>query len=297
MNIDGTTKLVAVIGNPLSHTLSPLMHNCYFQALKLNHIYVPLEVEEKELSIAIQGLWSLGFIGANVTIPYKEKIMDYLVEISEEARMIGAVNTLVRSAEGFKGENTDGKGFLNSLKENNWFPQGKKVVLLGAGGAARAVGTTLALNGAREVTIVNRTLPKAKEIAHKISNQIGIKASVTGWDDLSLKDAVPNADIIINTTPLGMKPNLNEAPPLNTEWLRPGQLVADLIYNPLTTKFLEDAKRQGADTVNGLGMLIHQGIFSFELWTGKKPPVEGVMELLEKHLLKVQSECHVPSVQ
>jgi len=286
MNIDGQTKPLAIIGNPLGHSLSPLMHNYLFEALGLNNIYLPLEVKEEDcLESAIGGLWSLGFIGANVTIPYKEKVMDYLVEISEEAALTGAVNTLVRSAGGFKGYNTDGQGFLQALlAEKGWEPRGKKVVLLGAGGSARAVGISLALKGASRLTIVNRTWPKAQVLTERIASEIGIKVQAMTWDDGDLKEAVTAADIIINTTPLGMKPDLEGIPPLNQDWLGAGQLVADLIYNPLTTKFLEKAAGQGCDTMNGLGMLIHQGILAFELWTGKKPPFAGLRKLMEEHL-------------
>jgi shikimate dehydrogenase len=290
MEINGETKPIAILGKSLGHSLSPVMHNFYFRALDLNHIYLPLEVEEKEIEFAIRGLWSLGFIGANVTIPYKRAVMDYLVEISEDAKYIGAVNTLVRSDGGFKGDNTDGRGFINAiLEETNWHPRGKSIVILGAGGSARAVGIVLALESSEKITLVNRTLPRAKEIADKIT-EIGAKAEIMPWDHEQLRKNISNADMIINTTPLGMKPNLTESPPINIKWLSQGQLVVDLIYNPLTSRFLEKAKERGCQVVNGLGMLIQQGILSFELWTGKKPPVVGMRELLEKNLGKQVSD-------
>jgi shikimate dehydrogenase len=286
MNISGRTKPIAILGNPIAHTLSPLMHNYFFQTLGLDYIYIPLKVEEKELGSAVQGLWSLGFLGANITIPFKERIMDFLVEISEEARLIGAVNTIARNSHGFRGENTDGRGFLRFLQaEQDWHPLGKQALILGAGGSARALGTVLALEGITKITIVNRTISKARIIAENIVSQIGTPVEVVSWEDKELKKAVYHADIIINTTPLGMNPNREEKPPLNTQWLEGGQLVVDLIYNPLTTLFLSQAKSRGCETLNGLGMLIHQGALSFEYWTGQKPPLEGVRELLERALL------------
>jgi shikimate dehydrogenase len=285
MKIDGTTKPIAVLGNPISHTLSPLMHNCFLQSMGFNNVYIPLGVEEKELGAAINGLWSLGFIGANITIPFKEKVMEYLVEVSEEARLIGAVNTLIRNSHGFRGENTDGRGLLKSLQEEkNWHPRGKKALILGAGGSAKAVGTILALEGAEKISIVNRTVSKAEEISENIMSQVDTRVEVLNWDDQKLKYEVNNADIIINTTSLGMKSDLDETPPLNIEWLVKGQLAVDLIYNPLTTRFLAGAKSKGCDTLNGLGMLIQQGVLSFEHWFGQKPPLRGVRELLEREL-------------
>ncbi|NLT94481.1 MAG: shikimate dehydrogenase [Clostridia bacterium] len=286
MKIDGKTKPIAIVGNPLGHTLSPLMHNYFFRSLGLNNIYIPLTVEEKELSGAIKGLWSLGFKGANITIPFKEKAMEYLAEVSEEARLIGAVNTLVWTPHGFRGENTDGRGFLKFLQEEKrWLPRHKKALILGAGGSARAISTILALKGIDKITIANRTLVKAQIIADKIVSHIGTPVEIINWEEKKLKKMVNDADIIINTTPLGMKPFIDACPPINTEWLGKGQLVVDIIYNPLMTRFLAEAFSKGCDTANGLGMLIYQGALAFEHWTGQKPPLEGVRELLEKELL------------
>lgn len=158
------------------------------------------------------------------------------------------------------------------------------MVLLGAGGSARAVGITLALRGVSQLAVVNRTLPRASELTNIISRETGIKTNILAWEDSTMKSVIGNADIIINTTPLGMKPYSNQLPPINMEWLEPGQLVVDLIYNPLTTVFLKEAAEKGCEVLNGLGMLIQQGVLSFEIWTGKKPPVEGLRELLEKAL-------------
>ncbi|KJS19733.1 MAG: hypothetical protein VR72_17430 [Clostridiaceae bacterium BRH_c20a] len=285
MNISGSTRPIAILGSPLGHSLSPLMHNYLFRIAGLNNVYIPLEVNEKDLESAVIGLWSLGFLGANVTIPYKELIMDYLIDISEEARLIGAVNTLICSEQGFRGDNTDGKGFINSLlMEKDWRPYAKRAVIFGAGGSARAVCTALALNGTEEIAIVNRSLPRANDIRNNITAKVGAKVGVMLWEDRGLQDAISKADIIINTTPLGMEPKINAAPPINMEWLDQGQLVVDLIYNPLKTKLLEEASLRGCEVLNGLGMLIHQGVLSFKLWTGIEPPFEGLRDLLEKSL-------------
>jgi len=281
--INGKTKSLAIIGNPLGHSLSPVMHNIFFKSMGLNYVYIPLKVEKEELKKAIAGLWALGFLGANITIPHKEGVIPCLAGVSPEAKLIGAVNTLVRKDNGFWGENTDGKGFLEALLvEKDWQPQGKKIVILGAGGSSKAVAISLALAGAREVSIINRTLSKAKTITRTIGEQIGIAARTYMWDNPGLSKVISTGDIVINTTPLGMEPNIHEMPPIKPQWLSPGQLVVDLIYNPLETLLIREAKAHGCEVSNGLGMLIYQGVM------GKEPPVQDkdIKKTLEKYLTK-----------
>ncbi|MFZ5942804.1 MAG: shikimate dehydrogenase [Bacillota bacterium] len=290
MDINGKTKFAAILGNPVGHSLSPVMHNTFFQLLKMNYAYIPFEIDAEKLDKGVEGLWNLGFIGANITIPFKEKIIKYLVGISPEARLIGAVNTLVRKDNGFWGENTDGKGFLRALKQEKEFtPQGKRVVVLGAGGSARAVCITLALDGAEKITIVNRSLAKGKEIGRVIEKEIGVGAKIAGWEDKGLKTLIQEGELIVNTTPLGMKPNVMGLPPLNTQWLTKDQLVVDIIYSPLETRFLKEAAQQGCQTQNGLGMLINQGLLAFEKWTGVIPPAEEIRKILQKQLALEES--------
>lgn len=286
--INGKTKPLAIIGYPVGHSLSPLMHNIFFQFLGLNNVYIPLEIKPGHLQAAIEALWTLGFMGANITIPYKEEVIPLLPEISSEAELIGAVNTLVRKENGFRGHNTDGQGFLKALSiEKGWEPHGKKVVILGAGGSARAIGISLALKGAHKITIINRNLLRARGITEIVEKQIGVHGEIFGWNNPMLERVIREGDIIINTTPLGMNPNINEIPPLDTKWLSPSQLLVDLIYNPLETRLMKEAKAQGCQVSNGLGMLIYQGVLSFKLWTGQEPPLENIRETLEKYLNKV----------
>ncbi|SMB89213.1 shikimate dehydrogenase [Desulfonispora thiosulfatigenes DSM 11270] len=265
MVINGKTKLIGVLGDPIEHSFSPFMHNTVYEKLGLNYAYLPLKVEKEQLGQAIEGLRALGFIGVNVTIPHKENIMQYLKEVSKEAELMGAVNTIVLTKGGYIGENTDGKGFLKSLKEEGFDPKNKKVIVLGAGGAARAVAVSLALEGVDQVCIINRTREKGEKIAQIITEKIGVNCTVHNYDD-KLDNIFKQANLIVNTTSLGMHPDVDKMPPLNPTLFSSNHLVVDLIYNPEETKLLKLAKQQNAKTLNGLGMLIYQGEYAFKMW-------------------------------
>jgi shikimate dehydrogenase len=273
VNISGSTKIVGIFGDPISHTLSPKMHNAAFQALKLDYVYLPFHVIPKNLAKAIKSLPDLGIKGVNVTIPHKEKILDYLDELDRDAQAIGAVNTVVVQGEILKGYNTDGKGFIRSLLDENVHVQGKKALLVGAGGSARAVGMQLALEGISTLFITNRTSEKAERLAQDIRGRTSLsRVQTIVHRETELKHYLDQVDIIINSTSVGM--SSQEDVPMDLTGLSPNQVVCDLIYKPPKTKFLLMAESLGAKAINGLGMLVHQGALAFQLWTQTSPPIE-----------------------
>lgn len=271
MKIDGNTKLFALIGNPVEHSYSPKIHNSQLELNGINGKYMAFDVKEESLEKAIRGLYALGALGVNVTVPYKEKVIPFLEGLSKEAELIGAVNTLVKGENGFYGENTDGQGFLKSLKkEKNFLVENKKILILGSGGAARGIGVSMALAGASEIYFVNRTLEKAINLKKIIESNTGTK--VWGWDysNERIPDGkISTSDLIVNSTNIGMFPDINLKPDVNYDLIHSGQLVVDLVYNPKETFFLKEASNRGAETLNGSGMLYYQGELAFKLWTGK----------------------------
>lgn len=268
-SIKGTTRLVGIFGYPVAHSRSPLMHNATFSHLGLDYIYVPFEVRPENLQQAVEALRVLNIVGINVTIPHKEKIIPYLDETSRDVDFIGAVNTVKVENDKLKGFNTDAQGFLESLRENGIDPKGMKTLVIGAGGASRAVVCALGKAGAREIVITNRTLVRAEEIADKQKGLIGEK-NIRCVELSEVSFQAETADLIINTTSVGMK----EDDPLllDPKVFTPRHRVVDIIYNPSETLLLHEARLRGAATLNGLGMLVNQGALSFELWTGIAPP-------------------------
>jgi len=273
-SVTGETKLVGLIGWPVEHSLSPAMHNSAFAALGLNWCYVPLPVHPERLWEAIAGLRALGFVGANVTVPHKEAVMSYLDEVTPEAQTIGAVNTIVVLEEKSIGYNTDWQGFLAALSESGFDPQGKRAVVLGAGGAARAVVYALAQGGA-QVTVLNRTLSRAQALVQDFSPLFPHCSLVSlPFTPPTLEVQTTEAHLLVNTIPVGMWPGVDQSP-----WPEalafPGHLtVFDLVYNPGETKLLRQARAAGAKGIGGLGMLVHQGAAAFELWAREEAPVE-----------------------
>ena len=285
MNITGKTKVYALIGNPVSHSLSPIMQNYAFKERGINGTYVAFSVEEDELEEALKGMWALGISGANVTVPHKEGVIPFLENITPRSKLLGAVNTLIRGEKGYIGDNTDGQGLLMALaKEKNWSPREKEIVIFGAGGSARAVSISFALEGARNITIINRNIAKGQKIAQIINNSTQTDARAIGWDDINLETIITGSQGIINTTTLGMAPSIDQMVPVDPRWFQSGQLVVDLIYNPLETKLLKEAKNKGANTYNGLAMLAYQGALAFSLWTGQEPPFGIMLNRLKKKM-------------
>lgn len=269
--MDNQTIMTGLFGYPVGQSMSPNMHNAAFQTLSLNYAYAAFPIRPGQLQEAVHGIRALGFRGVNVTIPHKVEIMRYLDEIDDEAREIGAVNTVVNRDGVLVGYNTDGPGFVRSLLEETQVNlSGKRVLILGAGGAARAVAVSLARNGVQHITIANRSRDKAVDLASHVKIHTDVEAI-----ELDQVDArrLEDIDLLINTTSIGMYPELDGLP-ISSEYLHSGLLVSDLIYNPLETRLLREARQIGASTHNGMGMFIHQGALAFQLWTGCDAPLD-----------------------
>jgi len=282
MNITSKTKTLGIFGHPISHTLSPVMHNAVIKALGLDMAYLPFEVKPPNLKEAINGIKSLGIIGVNITIPHKESVIRFLDDISEEARLVGAVNTIVNKDRKLVGYNTDGSGYMASLKEELGFnPKSKRIIIIGAGGAARGILAALATQKPKSITVANRTLSRAVSLIKTFKGKFrDTRFEAIDLDNNMLKMSFNSVDLLINTTSVGMKQSKALKIPLET--LPKIAIVSDIIYNPLETLLLKKAKKFGLTTHGGLGMLVHQGARSFKLWTGMDAP----MNVMRKAALK-----------
>lgn len=279
MNIEGTTKIVGIFGYPIKHTASPIMHNEAFRVLKLKYVYIPFEVKPERIREAVQALIPLNMTGVNVTIPHKETVCPHLHEMSKEAELIGAVNTIVVKDDKLIGYNTDGHGFIDSLREDGQERvEGKTLLVIGAGGAARAVVTQSALEGAGQILITDKFEEKAKDLADNVNKNISPdKVKVIHPDEVTSR--IKDADILINATPIGMK---NSDPLIvDQKLLTPPLLVFDLVYNVGDTRLIKIAEKQGCRIVGGVGMLAYQGARAFKLWTGREAPIGVMRRILE----------------
>ncbi|WP_407493866.1 shikimate dehydrogenase [Pseudooceanicola sp. MF1-13] len=259
--------LAAVIGAPVAHSKSPTLFRHWFDAYGIAGHYVPIHVEQKDLDEVLKTLPRLGFVGCNVTIPHKEQVLELADTVTDRASQIGAANTLTFHDGGFEADNTDGIGFIENLRQNapTWDPTSGPAVVLGAGGAARGILSALLEAGVPDILIANRT----RERAEQLSDVFGAQVKVVDWTDAP--DALGQGRVVINTTSLGM---IGKAPlelPLDT--LHDGQLVTDIVYTPLETDLLKTAKAKGCQTVDGLGMLLHQAVPGFTRWFGTRPEV------------------------
>lgn len=266
-------KLFAVLGDPIAHSMSPIMHNDLFAFYQMDAHYHPFLVKKDDLKTVVEGLKAIGISGFNVTIPHKSDIIPLLDEVDELALSIGAVNTVVNKNGRFIGYNTDGPGFLRGLEPYISSLSGKKVLVIGAGGAAKAIYYTLAKNKPAIIDIANRTVHKAVELIDTCPFETSSKA-------LSLEEAgnqLGNYDLIIQTTMIGMSPKITDQP-IELDHLAKNALVCDIIYNPLETLILLEAKKQGARTQTGLDMFVYQGALAFELWTGIFPDIQRMRE-------------------
>ena len=272
--LSGKTKVCGVIGDPIEHTMSPVMHNAAFKELGLDYVYVPLRVSQGELAEAIKGMKAFNIQGLNVTLPHKVEVMPLLDEVDDLALKIGAVNTIVNDGGVLKGYNTDATAFLRALLEEGVKPRGKSVAILGAGGAARAISYILAENVAHLV-ILNRKmeLDWAEELAGWITLHFKIKVKALELSEANLTAVLENVDIVVNATSVGMKPDFDKTP-LPARLLRSELVVFDVVYNPVETRLLREAEAAGARTVGGLDMFVWQGALAFEKWTGCKAPFE-----------------------
>jgi shikimate dehydrogenase len=272
--VSGKTKICGLIGDPVQHSMSPAMQNAAFRKLGLDYLYLPFRVRKEELGQAIAGMRAFNMRGLNVTVPHKVAVIQFLDKLDHLARRIGAVNTIVNDDGVLTGYNTDATGFLQALLARKIQPKGKRAVILGAGGASRAISFILADRGAH-LTILNRALELdwAKELARRISQTFSQKVKALELSRENLAVLLKKADILVNATSVGMAPSVNKTPvPRNL--LHPGLIVYDIVYNPLKTRLLREAEAVGASTISGVDMLVWQGASAFEKWTGQKAPVE-----------------------
>ena len=297
--VDGKTRILGVIGDPIEHTFSPAMHNAGLDALNLNYIYLPFHVKEDRLGECIQGAKAMGIEGLNVTIPHKTNVMKHLDDIDSVASMIGAVNTIQfnfdennessnQNNETYvttKGFNTDGYGCVRAIKEKTSI-NNKKVTITGAGGAARAVAFQIASSGIDELSILNRNFTKAESLANDLESNLseaGIDITINSCEIGNLKRELDSSDIFIDTTPIGMYPNVEDKAIASADMLHEELVVNDIVYTPMETSLIKEALKANAEVVYGYKMLLYQGIRSFEIWLGRDAPVD----VMEKALLDV----------
>ena len=271
--------LVGVFGHPVAENPTIVMQEAGFRACNLNWRYLTIEVLPDDLAAAIQGLRAMNFHGINLTIPHKVEVLKYLDEIAPDAALIGAVNTVRCDGKRLIGENTDGKGFLRSLRHDARIdPAGRRAVVLGAGGAARAITIELALAGATRITVVNRSRARGEELVNLLNTKTETSASFVEWN---APYAIPkDAQLIVNATSIGLFPDVNAKPDIVYETITSGMVVCDVIPNPPQTPFLQEAAARGAKTLDGLGMLVYQGAIGFKMWTGVDAPVQAMRDAL-----------------
>ena len=284
MLINGATKIVGLFGDPVEHTLSPSMHNAAFDYLKLNYSYLPFNVKIKELKKALQALRALGIVGVNLTIPHKIEAIKYVDELDKQYRLIGAVNTVKCCNGKLKGYNTDGLGFLQAVKNDCDFNVENKIVLvLGAGGSAKAVAVSLAMNKVKKIIIANRTYSRARNLALYIRKKLNCNSVAMPLNGKALLGLAANIDLLVNCTSVGLgKKNISV---VKKDFFKKAlnlKLVYDIVYSDKQTNLIIDAKRSGIKAFNGMGMLLYQGAISFEIWTGIKPPLGIMRKALQK---------------
>ena len=281
MKIDGYTRLAAVVANPIKHSISPFIHNSAFEATNTNGVYLAWEVDATELAETVANIRRYQMYGINLSMPYKEQVIPYLDQLSAEACLIGAVNTVVNREGTLIGYNTDGKGFFKSLP--SFKISRKRLVLLGAGGAAKAILAQAILDGVSQISVFVRSssMEKTRPYLEKIQNATGFRVDLFALEDIQeLQDSITQADLLVNATSVGMD---GSSQPIPTSIVLPEKLmVADVIYQPFETPFLKWARNQGNQSINGLGMLLYQAAEAFELWTGKEMPTDQIWELLKQ---------------
>ena len=281
MKIDGYTRLAAVVANPIKHSISPFIHNSAFEATNTNGVYLAWEIDATELAETVANIRRYQMYGINLSMPYKEQVIPYLDRLSEEACLIGAVNTVVNREGTLIGYNTDGKGFFKSLP--SFKISKKRLVLLGAGGAAKAILAQAILDGVSQISVFVRSssMEKTRPYLEKIQNATGFRVDLFALEDVqNLQDSITQADLLVNATSVGMD---GSSQPIPTSIVLPEKLmVADVIYQPFETPFLKWARNQGNQSINGLGMLLYQAAEAFELWTGKEMPTDQIWELLKQ---------------
>ncbi len=285
------TKFVGLIGHKLSHSISQQFQQAAFEHMGLDIRYEVWETTKDELPDVVEGLRDDSKLGANVTIPYKEAVLSLLNKVDKGARRIGAVNTIAKRDDKLVGYNTDASGFIRALEEDGGFdPRGKRAVLIGAGGAARAVSFALIDAGVRSLVILNRSIERGRELAKDLKWELKISDTeviALSWKDGRTLTALSGCDLLVNCTSVGMKNSASEdKSPLNIALIPKRALVYDVVYNPVETPLIVAAKKAGARTLGGLPMLVYQGAASFELWTGKAAPIDIMMRVAKRALTK-----------
>ena len=279
--ITGHTRLTALLGSPVAHSISPLMHNEAFQLLDLDYTYLCFEVNEETLPAAVDGLKACGIRGLNLTMPNKNKIVELLDELSPAARLIGAVNTVVNDDGHLTGYNTDGVGYMQAVKDAGYDITGKTITIMGAGGAATAICAQAALDGVEKIHIfareTSRFWDRTQKLAENINSTLPCKAVLhENKDTAALAQAISESALLLNATSVGMAPNTEGTIIEDTSLYHPDLIVSDVIYNPRETRFLKEAREAGCRTFNGMYMLLYQGAEAFRLWTGKEMPVKEI---------------------
>jgi shikimate dehydrogenase len=281
-SITGKTVICGIIGDPIEHSMSPVMHNAAFEALGLDYAYLPFRVRREELPKAITGIRALNLVGLNVTLPHKVDVIPLLDRLDRMVERVKAVNTIVNENGVLAGYNTDAPGFLQALLANGIKPESKKIVILGAGGAAKGISFILAEAGA-SLVILNRTISKAEELASQIEQFCHKKLEAMALNEENLGKALAGADVLVNTTSVGMVPDVDRTP-VPAGLLKSDMTVFDIVYNPLETRLLREAKAVGARTIDGLDMLVWQGVLAFYRFTGREAPFEIMKGAAEKAL-------------
>lgn len=280
--ITGHTKLTGLLGSPVSHSISPMMHNEAFKQLNLDYVYLAFDVELEKLASVVESLRAMNVRGFNLTMPHKNAMCALCDSLSPAAEIIGAVNTVVNENGHFAGHTTDGTGYMRALKEDGYDIIGKKMTLLGAGGAATSIFVQAALDGVSEISIFNRRSPfwdRAQNIIHTLMERTNCKITLYDYEDPAiLKREISESAILTNGTSVGMAPNINQSLITDTSIFHKDLIVSDVIYNPRETLLLKQAREAGCKTQNGLYMLLYQGAEAFKLWTGQEMPIEIVKE-------------------
>jgi shikimate dehydrogenase len=293
LSFSGQTMLYGIFGYPIGHSLSPLMHNTAFAHHGLDAVYLPFAVHPCHLATAVKSITALPIYGVNVTIPHKQAVIAWMDELSPEARLIGAVNTIHLRDGRLHGYNTDGIGFLRALEEVGNEVAGRTVMLLGAGGAARSIAVQLCLSGIRRLLLANRTPRRAEDLAAFLKQKIPhADINIVAMGESSLAAQLPDTDIVVNATSIGMYPH--DPMLLPSAALSPQHLVCDIVYRPLDTPLLRAAQRQGARTIDGLGMLLHQGAKAFEIWTEHAFPLALIRTRLLEAVVEQSASSSPP---
>lgn len=285
--VKGSTALLGLLGNPVAHSISPQLHNTISDMLGIDAVYIAMNIQREKVREAVEGLRTCGFLGFNITVPHKEAVIEYCDELSGDVELMGAVNTVKNANGRLCAYNTDGSGFIRALKlQTGQEAKGKKIVVLGAGGTARSISVKLAMEGAAGIFIINRTVQKAESIKEIINGKIRNIAFSMGYEEAYSNNVIEQSDIIINTTSVGLHPDVEGCPLKENLILKKNQLVYDVIYKPEKTRLLKMAEGFGCKTANGLGMLICQGAEAYEIWMERVIPqdiVEKVFKAFTKY--------------